>query len=32
MSEKTQIITPAAWADELDGTERGAGAFGSTGL
>ncbi len=26
------LIVPAAWADELDGTERGAGGFGSTGL
>lgn len=25
------LIVPAAWADELDGTERGAGGFGSTG-
>ena len=26
------LITEAEWADELDGTERGAGGFGSTGV
>ena len=26
------LITPAAWADDLDSTERGQGGFGSTGV
>jgi deoxyuridine 5'-triphosphate nucleotidohydrolase len=26
------LITPAAWADNLDSTERGQGGFGSTGV
>lgn len=26
------LIVPAEWADDLDGTERGAGGFGSTGV